>query len=99
MLILLMSIQEAIAGKCNAVCISKDERNQQPSVEELKMAHYVFYRTFDVQNYTISDELGEKIAMIEGVFLCLEVFFSSLVRKCMCLDNFFVAHLSQLIYY
>ncbi|XP_010687440.2 protein ANTI-SILENCING 1 [Beta vulgaris subsp. vulgaris] len=56
---------EAIAGKCNAVCISKDERNQQPSVEELKMAHYVFYRTFDVQNYTISDELGEKIAMIE----------------------------------
>uniref|UniRef100_A0A803MKD7 RRM domain-containing protein n=1 Tax=Chenopodium quinoa TaxID=63459 RepID=A0A803MKD7_CHEQI len=65
MLILLLSIQEAIAGKCNVVCISKDERNRQPSAQELKMAHHVFYRTFDVQNHTVSDTLGEKIAMTE----------------------------------
>ncbi|KAJ8444345.1 hypothetical protein Cgig2_019903 [Carnegiea gigantea] len=60
-----MSIQEAIAGKCNVVCISKDEKNRQPSVEELAMADYVFYRTFDVGSLTISDKLGEKIASIE----------------------------------
>lgn len=56
---------EAIAGKCNVVCISKDEKNRQPSVEELEMADYVFYRTFDVGSLTISDKLGEKIASIE----------------------------------
>ncbi|CAO2841692.1 unnamed protein product [Amaranthus hypochondriacus] len=60
---------EAIAGKCNVVCISNDERNRQPSKEELKMADYVFYRTFDVQDRTISDKLGEKIAMIDVNFL------------------------------
>ena len=74
MLIVLMSIQEAIAGKCNVVCISKDERNRQPSVGELEMADYVFYRTFDVGSLTISDKLGEKIASIEGAFLCLNIF-------------------------
>ena len=75
MLILFILIQEAIAGKCNVVCISNDERNRQPSKEEFKMADYVFYRTFDVQERTVSDKLGEKIAMIDGTFFCLEVLF------------------------
>lgn len=60
---------EAIAGKCNIICISKDERNHQPSDEELERADYVFYRTFDVGNFTISKELGENIAAIEVRFL------------------------------
>ncbi|KAH9616850.1 hypothetical protein KSS87_010710 [Heliosperma pusillum] len=56
---------EAIAGKCNVVCISKDDRNRQPSNEELELADYVFYRTFDVKNLSISDKLDEKIATID----------------------------------
>ncbi|KAF7150828.1 hypothetical protein RHSIM_Rhsim02G0183000 [Rhododendron simsii] len=53
---------EAIAGKCNVVCISKDSRNPQPSEQELQMADYVFSRTFDVQHFTISDQMGDKVA-------------------------------------
>ncbi|XP_074280687.1 protein ANTI-SILENCING 1 isoform X2 [Silene latifolia] len=56
---------EAIAGKCNVMCISKDDRNRQPSNDELELADYVFYRTFDVKNLSISDKLDEKIAMID----------------------------------
>ncbi|KAK9697178.1 hypothetical protein RND81_08G019800 [Saponaria officinalis] len=56
---------EAIAGKCNVVCVSKDSRNRQPSVEELEMADFIFYRTFDVKSLTISDKLEEKIAMVD----------------------------------
>uniref|UniRef100_A0A803LUH4 BAH domain-containing protein n=1 Tax=Chenopodium quinoa TaxID=63459 RepID=A0A803LUH4_CHEQI len=60
---------EAIAGKCNVVCISKDQRNRQPSTEEVKTAHFVFYRTFDVQHSTISDVLGETIATVKVSYL------------------------------
>lgn len=56
---------EAIAGKCNVVCISKDERNRQPSLEELNVADYIFYRTFDVDKFIISDKLGEYISKVE----------------------------------
>ncbi|KAL4592680.1 hypothetical protein LXL04_005683 [Taraxacum kok-saghyz] len=57
---------EAIAGKCNVVCISKDKRNPQPSNDELNAADFVFYRTFDVESCTISDNMGhEKIGGIE----------------------------------
>lgn len=56
---------EAIAGKCNVVCTSRDSRNPQPSPEELRMADYVFYRSFDVGNCTISDKIDDKIAGIE----------------------------------
>ncbi|KAL2548385.1 bromo-adjacent-like proteiny (BAH) domain-containing protein [Forsythia ovata] len=48
---------EAIAGKCNVVCISNDSRNPQPSVEEVQMADYVFYRLFDVKNCLILDKM------------------------------------------
>lgn len=60
--------QEAIAGKCNVVCISKDIRNPQPSNEELEMADHVFYRTFDVGNCRIVDKIDDKIAGVEGIF-------------------------------
>ncbi|XP_043690256.1 protein ANTI-SILENCING 1 [Telopea speciosissima] len=60
---------EAIAGKCNVVCINKDPRNPQPSEEELSMADYVFYRTFDVGKCTISHEIDDKVAGIEVMFI------------------------------
>jgi len=56
---------EAIAGKCTVICISKDERNRQPSPQEQTMADYIFYRCFDVKNCTLSDELPDKITGLE----------------------------------
>ncbi|XP_024985702.1 protein ANTI-SILENCING 1 isoform X2 [Cynara cardunculus var. scolymus] len=52
---------EAIAGQCNVVCVSKDRRNPQPSDEELKVADFIFYRTFDVQSCSILDKMEEKV--------------------------------------
>ncbi|KAG6770651.1 hypothetical protein POTOM_026340 [Populus tomentosa] len=60
---------EAIAGKCNVVCSSKDSRNPQPSDEELQEADFVFYRTFDVGKCRILDKIDDKIAGIEVKFL------------------------------
>ncbi|XP_014501354.1 protein ANTI-SILENCING 1 isoform X2 [Vigna radiata var. radiata] len=56
---------EAIAGKCNIVCISKDSRNPYPSDAEVKMAEFVFYRFFDVGKCKILDKIDDKIAGIE----------------------------------
>ncbi|CAD6255140.1 unnamed protein product [Miscanthus lutarioriparius] len=53
---------EAVAGKCTVICISKDERNRQPSPQELDIADYIFYRFFDVKSLTLSDQLPDKIA-------------------------------------
>ncbi|KAF7830145.1 protein ANTI-SILENCING 1 isoform X1 [Senna tora] len=53
---------EALVGKCNVVCISKDIRNPQPSDEELQKAEYVFYRFFDVGHRKILDKTDDKIA-------------------------------------
>lgn len=60
---------EAIAGKCNVVCISKDSRNPQPSKEELKMSDYLFYRTFDVQHCTVLDKMDDKVGGVEIKFI------------------------------
>ncbi|KAG1365807.1 protein ANTI-SILENCING 1 [Cocos nucifera] len=60
---------EAIAGKCCVICTSKDERNQQPSTEELAMADYIFYRTFDVGSYEISEKIADRIAGVEVKYL------------------------------
>ncbi|XP_031377292.1 protein ANTI-SILENCING 1 isoform X2 [Punica granatum] len=60
---------EAIAGKCNVTCISKDERNPQPSDKELHMADFIFYRSFDVGQLKISDKINEKVAGIEAKFV------------------------------
>ena len=62
-----MSLKESISGKCNVVCTSKDERNPQATVEELKMSDYVFYRTFDVKECKLSEIFPDKIAGVEGL--------------------------------
>ncbi|XP_057427240.1 protein ANTI-SILENCING 1-like [Lotus japonicus] len=56
---------EAIAGKCNVVCISKDIRNSQPSDEALQKADFVFHRFFDVGQRKILDTIDDKSAGIE----------------------------------
>ncbi|XP_057504527.1 protein ANTI-SILENCING 1-like isoform X2 [Actinidia eriantha] len=56
---------EAISGKYNIVCTSKDKRNPQASEEELRMADYIFYRTFDVGKCKISRIFEDVIAGIE----------------------------------
>ncbi|XP_042991838.1 protein ANTI-SILENCING 1-like isoform X1 [Carya illinoinensis] len=56
---------EAIAGKCNVVCTSKDSRNPQPSDEDLRTADFIFYRAFDVGRCKILDKMEEKVAGIE----------------------------------
>ncbi|KAL0323847.1 UNVERIFIED_CONTAM: protein ANTI-SILENCING 1 [Sesamum calycinum] len=60
---------EAIAGKCNVVCISTDSRNRQPSAEELRMADYVFYRIFDVKTCTISDQMDDTVGGLKVQFV------------------------------
>lgn len=71
MLICLFHNQESIAGKSNVVCISKDSRNYQPTEEELKMADYVFYRTFDVGLCTILDKMDDKVGGLESTCICI----------------------------
>ncbi|KAH6820028.1 hypothetical protein C2S53_012896 [Perilla frutescens var. hirtella] len=56
---------DAILGKCNVVCSSKDKRNPQPTEEELRMADYIFYRSFDVGTRIISEEFPSSIAGVE----------------------------------
>ncbi|XP_070660543.1 uncharacterized protein [Malus domestica] len=53
--------KEAIAGKCNVVCTSKDDRNRQPSKEELRTANYFFCRTFDVGKCEILEIFPDEI--------------------------------------
>ncbi|XP_075487555.1 protein ANTI-SILENCING 1 isoform X2 [Primulina tabacum] len=60
---------EAIAGKCNVICISRDRRNRQPTAEELQMANYVYYRSFDVKSLTISDQLNDTVGGIQVKFV------------------------------
>ncbi|KAI3445238.1 hypothetical protein Pfo_001903, partial [Paulownia fortunei] len=59
---------EVISGKCNVVCSSKHKRNPQPTEEELRMADYVFYHTFDVGKYIISEKFPSSIGGIEETF-------------------------------
>ncbi|XP_010519917.1 PREDICTED: protein ANTI-SILENCING 1 [Tarenaya hassleriana] len=60
---------EAIGGKCSVLCISKDKRNPQPSDEEIKNAHFVFRRTFDVLRCKVLDQIDDKIAEIDVKFI------------------------------
>ncbi|RZC49881.1 hypothetical protein C5167_018315 [Papaver somniferum] len=62
----ILSCKEAIVGKCCVVCISKDRRNPQPSIEERRNAEFVFSRTFDVQQCTFSHKLDNIISGIKG---------------------------------
>jgi len=65
-MVVCLFLKEAVAGKCTVICISKDERNRQPSPREQAMADYIFYRVFDVENCTLSDQLPDKIAGLGG---------------------------------
>ncbi|KAL3650828.1 hypothetical protein CASFOL_007231 [Castilleja foliolosa] len=56
---------EVVAGKVNVVCISKDSRNLQPSAEEVQMADYIFYRTFEVNSSIISDQMGDTLGGLD----------------------------------
>ncbi|XP_060963222.1 protein ANTI-SILENCING 1 isoform X2 [Cannabis sativa] len=56
---------EAISGKCNVVCVSKDSRNPQPTNEELQMADYIFCRTLDVGTCKVMDKIDDEIAGID----------------------------------
>ncbi|XP_047323807.1 protein ANTI-SILENCING 1 [Impatiens glandulifera] len=60
---------ESICGKCNLLCISKDKRNRQPTEDELKFADHVFDRTFDVGNYKISNDMGDKVSELAVEFI------------------------------
>ncbi|KAG6591654.1 Protein ANTI-SILENCING 1, partial [Cucurbita argyrosperma subsp. sororia] len=60
---------EAIAGKCNVICISDDSRNPRPSDEELEKADFVFFRTFDVGKQEVCNDMCAKIAGVEVKFL------------------------------
>ncbi|TMW94842.1 hypothetical protein EJD97_009731 [Solanum chilense] len=56
---------EAIAGRCNVICTSEDNRNPQPSDEEVKLADYVFYRAFDVGTCAILDKMIDKVGGLD----------------------------------
>ncbi|TKY58266.1 BAH and coiled-coil domain-containing protein 1 [Spatholobus suberectus] len=56
---------EAIDGKCNVVCVSKEVGNAQPSDEAVQMADFVFYRFYDVGQYKIVDKIDDKNAGTE----------------------------------
>lgn len=59
--------QEAIAGKCYVICTSEDRRNRQPSEEEIKLADYIFYRTFNVGQCTLSDKMDDCVGGLAGM--------------------------------
>ncbi|KAL3516350.1 hypothetical protein ACH5RR_023252 [Cinchona calisaya] len=56
---------EAISGKCNVVCVSKDVRNAQATEEDLRDADYVFFRTFDVGSCKVSTDFADEVAGVE----------------------------------
>lgn len=54
-----INVLEVIVGKCKVLCTSKDARNLQPTEEDLDDADHFFYRSFDVGNYTVSENFGD----------------------------------------
>ncbi|XP_027081437.1 protein ANTI-SILENCING 1 isoform X3 [Coffea arabica] len=60
---------EAIVGKCFVVCVSRDDRNPEPSEEQLRNADYVFYRSFDVGQCSILDKMNDKVGGLEVRFV------------------------------
>ncbi|GLU14588.1 hypothetical protein SLE2022_311490 [Rubroshorea leprosula] len=50
-----------IAGKCNVVCASHDHRNPQASKAAIRMADYIFHRTFDVGKLAILETFPDNI--------------------------------------
>ncbi|KAJ7011650.1 hypothetical protein NC653_001917 [Populus alba x Populus x berolinensis] len=62
---------ESIVGKCNVVCASNDHRNHQASEQQLEMADYIFYRSFDVGTCSISESFADQICGFK-----VELFFN-----------------------
>nr|KYP53980.1 BAH and coiled-coil domain-containing protein 1 [Cajanus cajan] len=56
---------EAIVGKCNVVCISKDIEKPQSSDEA--PADFVFHRSFDVAKLKVVDQIDDKTSETEGI--------------------------------
>ncbi|KAG2404130.1 Protein ANTI-SILENCING 1 [Vigna angularis] len=52
---------EAIVGKCNVICISKNIGNSQPKDD------FVFYRFFDVGQRKVVDQIDDKIVGTEVI--------------------------------
>ncbi|XP_020535262.1 protein ANTI-SILENCING 1 isoform X2 [Jatropha curcas] len=52
---------EAIVDKCNVICASSDKRNPQPTEQELKLAEYIFYCSFDVRECKILKNFADHI--------------------------------------
>lgn len=67
MMVIVFCEQEAIAGKCYVICTSEDRRNRQPSEEETKLADYIFYRTFDVGQCTLSEKMDDSVGGLAGM--------------------------------
>lgn len=60
---------EAICGKCSVLCLSKDERNLQPTDEEIKSTDFVFRRAFDVGSCKVLDTIDDKISGVDVKFI------------------------------
>ncbi|KOM36908.1 hypothetical protein LR48_Vigan03g028900 [Vigna angularis] len=63
---------EAIVGKCNVICISKNIGNSQPKDD------FVFYRFFDVGQRKVVDQIDDKIVGTESLVLLRKHFLVSL---------------------
>jgi len=57
--------QEAVVGKCNVVCISKNIGNSQ--LPDEAKADFVFFRFFDVGQRKVVEHVDAKIAGTEGI--------------------------------
>ncbi|XP_058005240.1 protein ANTI-SILENCING 1 isoform X2 [Hevea brasiliensis] len=66
-------VREAIVEKCNVVCASDDKRNPQATEQELRMADYIFYHSFDVGEHRILKNFANHIDGIK-----VEHFFNGL---------------------
>ncbi|CAL0327282.1 unnamed protein product [Lupinus luteus] len=72
---------EAISGKCNVVCTTRDSRNPQ-FLDETQSAEFVFCRFFDVGKCKILDKIDDdKVADIEDSEKVVSVVTLDLDRK------------------
>uniref|UniRef100_A0A0D3CJU1 BAH domain-containing protein n=1 Tax=Brassica oleracea var. oleracea TaxID=109376 RepID=A0A0D3CJU1_BRAOL len=72
----MVTLYDTILGKCSVVCLSDDRRNPLPTRRELRIARYVFSRTFDTKRKIISEDFADAIAGIR-----VEKFFNQRIDK------------------
>ncbi|XP_074285224.1 protein ANTI-SILENCING 1-like isoform X2 [Silene latifolia] len=56
---------EAIIGKCNVICTSRDPRNVSRAKSDIAKADYFFSHVFDVGTMRLSDKLPDKIDSVK----------------------------------